>query len=1064
MRRNSILCIISFICILSASALADTRFASEPGIIRSWGTTTDENYGQGWEPPGDDWIAISCVKFTNLAMRTDGSLLSWGRDGSGQVSNTPTGTGFKYMSAGSNHSCAIKADGSIVCWGSNAEGQCNAPSGTDYVQVAAGYVHSMALKADGSLVGWGAVPGAIPTGNDFVEITYMAFLRSDGSGFGWTHFYGTSYPPPEHPTGLRTISSGEYATICVKTDGSLYAWGCPTGITPVPAGTNYIDAHAGNKKNNNALRSDGTLFNWPKVALPLPNRNILTSVSGHEHAIAIQKPDRTPPPAPTGLTATPASPIKVDLSWTAVDDPDSGISKYNLYRGGSLIGNTTATAYSDTTAIPGTTLIYEVSAVNGTNMEGAKSLPANATTPPDTAAPTAPANLQGAAVSAYQVNLAWTGSTDDWFLAGYRVYRNSTLISTVTTTNFPDTMIEPLQSYQYKVAAIDLAGNESADSNPVNLNTPIRVDLNHDDYVDIGDLVVLAADWLSSGCVSPAWCNNTDIDHSGSADLRDYTELAGRWKKMVGVSVSISGTTTTAEGGSAALTLTRTGPTDTGLTVLYSVSGTATSGTDYTALSGSAIIPVGASSANITVSTINDTDYEADKTVIITLAESIGYKIGAPSSAAVTITSDDPQIPVVSITAAPAVISENGGTAAFTISHDSDAPTAVTVYYTVSGSAANGTDYVSITSSITIPPDQLSAAITITPINDSITESTLEDITITLNANAAYTLGTPSTATVNIEDDDWAGAGWTGISFDNFETGWGSFTSGGACATIDCTGSYATSGTCAANICDNLGVTSSFTTAAAINLTAYKQAKIVFDYKSGTDIRSSDDFFVEFSSDGGSAWSTAQSYLGMIDFTANNTKLDQEVLLVKGVQSFTANCKIRFKADTDQVSRDIFIDKVRIMASTQPATYTMFSDGFETDSIAAGIWTTDSTSNVKVDSSAKYTGSSGAKITKTSWLQKAISTAGTNNIHIKYVRKNGLDSGEASYVEWSTDGTNWNIVDTVAYNESWAVKDITCASGANDKAGFRIRFRCNSTNGDGDQMSVDDVSIVGTQM
>ncbi len=88
-------------------------------------------------------------------------------------------------------------------------------------------------------------------------------------------------------------------------------------------------------------------------------------------------------------------------------------------------------------------------------------------------------------------------------------------------------------------------------------------------------------------------------------------------------------------------TVSRTGSTAADLTVFYSVGGTATAGSDYVALPGSVVIPVGQSSAPITVTPIDDLEVENDETVIATLTLNAAYIVGAQSSATVTITDND---------------------------------------------------------------------------------------------------------------------------------------------------------------------------------------------------------------------------------------------------------------------------------------------------------------------------------------------------------------------------------------------------------------------------------------
>jgi hypothetical protein len=56
----------------------------------------------------------------------------------------------------------------------------------------------------------------------------------------------------------------------------------------------------------------------------------------------------------------------------------------------------------------------------------------------DTEAPTAPANLQGTALSSTSVHLSWTASTDNVGVTGYRIYRNGAFINTATGTSFTD--------------------------------------------------------------------------------------------------------------------------------------------------------------------------------------------------------------------------------------------------------------------------------------------------------------------------------------------------------------------------------------------------------------------------------------------------------------------------------------------------------------------------------------------------------------------------------------------------------------------------------------------------
>lgn len=85
--------------------------------------------------------------------------------------------------------------------------------------------------------------------------------------------------------------------------------------------------------------------------------------------------------------------------------------------------------------------------------------------PADTTPPTAPSALAAAAVSPSQINLVWTGSSDNVGVTGYRVYRDSALIATALSAAYADTGLAANTAHSYQVSAIDAAGNESAKSN-----------------------------------------------------------------------------------------------------------------------------------------------------------------------------------------------------------------------------------------------------------------------------------------------------------------------------------------------------------------------------------------------------------------------------------------------------------------------------------------------------------------------------------------------------------------------------------------------------------------------
>ncbi|MFN3360181.1 MAG: Calx-beta domain-containing protein [Pseudanabaenaceae cyanobacterium] len=195
------------------------------------------------------------------------------------------------------------------------------------------------------------------------------------------------------------------------------------------------------------------------------------------------------------------------------------------------------------------------------------------------------------------------------------------------------------------------------------------------------------------------------------------------------------------------------------LTVNYTIGGTATNGTDYTSISSSVVIPIGQSSTTITINPLFDGLIEGNETVILTLASNVNYTIGSQNTATVTIEDSTVILPTVTIVATDPTATEPSSsslpptdTGLFTITRSGgDLSQPLTVNYTIGGTATNGTDYTSISSSVVIPIGQSSTTITINPLFDGLIEGN-ETVTLTLASNVNYTIGAPNTATVTIAD------------------------------------------------------------------------------------------------------------------------------------------------------------------------------------------------------------------------------------------------------------------------------------------------------------------------
>lgn len=91
----------------------------------------------------------------------------------------------------------------------------------------------------------------------------------------------------------------------------------------------------------------------------------------------------------------------------------------------------------------------------------------------DTQPPSVPTGLAATASAPHIVNLTWNPSTDDVGVAGYEIYRNGALLTSIgAATNYTDTPVSPSFTYNYQVQARDVAGNLSARSTVASATTP----------------------------------------------------------------------------------------------------------------------------------------------------------------------------------------------------------------------------------------------------------------------------------------------------------------------------------------------------------------------------------------------------------------------------------------------------------------------------------------------------------------------------------------------------------------------------------------------------------------
>ena len=247
--------------------------------------------------------------------------------------------------------------------------------------------------------------------------------------------------------------------------------------------------------------------------------------------------DTQAPTVPTNLTATAASSSQINLSWTASTD-NVGVTGYKIYRGATFLKTvTTGTSTTDAGLSPSTNYCYQVAAIDAAGNESGKSSQACATTSSsgDTQAPTVPTGLSATAATSSQINLSWNASTDNVGVTGYKLYRGTSFIKTVTTgTSTTDTGLSPSTNYCYQVSAIDAAGNESGKSSHACATTQAAADTQAPTVP-----TNLSATAVSSNQINLSWTASTD--NVGIAGYKVYSSAGSYLKSVTVTSTSMTG-------------------------------------------------------------------------------------------------------------------------------------------------------------------------------------------------------------------------------------------------------------------------------------------------------------------------------------------------------------------------------------------------------------------------------------------------------------------------------------------------------------------------------------------
>ncbi|NBI28384.1 RCC1 domain-containing protein [Chengkuizengella marina] len=277
---------------------------SSNGTVYTWGKNNFGQLGNGTDDgknvpvplddfanDGEDIIQVSAGSSYTVALSSDGTVYTWGKNNFGQLGNgtdddknvpvplddfANDGEDIIQVSAGSSYTVALSSDGTVYTWGKNNFGQLgdgtdddkNVPvplddfanDGDDIIQVSAGGYHTVALSSDGTVYTWGMnIFGQLGDGTD--DDKNVPVLLDDFANDG---------------EDIIQVSAGSSYTVALSSDGTVYTWGSNndgqlgdgTAINknePVEVNFDaeaFIDQVSAGSFHMTALTSKGKVYTW----------------------------------------------------------------------------------------------------------------------------------------------------------------------------------------------------------------------------------------------------------------------------------------------------------------------------------------------------------------------------------------------------------------------------------------------------------------------------------------------------------------------------------------------------------------------------------------------------------------------------------------------------------------------------------------------------------------------------------------------------------------------------------------------------------------------------------
>ncbi len=150
-----------------------------------------------------------------------------------------------------------------------------------------------------------------------------------------------------------------------------------------------------------------------------------------------------------------------------------------------------------------------------------------ATEPGDTTPPLPPTSLMSPQQDESSISLTWTAggqASDGDYPVGYRIYRDSNLIISITGTSYTDTNLSDDTSYDYDVYSYDAAGNDSSSAASGTFSTEVIPPVITTIFINgSGDNSNDGSDWVNARQTLPATLVRGNVYYIGSGNFGSYT-------------------------------------------------------------------------------------------------------------------------------------------------------------------------------------------------------------------------------------------------------------------------------------------------------------------------------------------------------------------------------------------------------------------------------------------------------------------------------------------------------------------------------------------------------------